>query len=690
MKPESRSDARIGAYTRWVIRHRWWVLAAAMAVAVAAGAGARNLGLSTDYRTFFSEDNPDLLAYERVEDVYTKNDNVLFVIKTRDGSEVFTPRTLEAVRELTEDAWQIPHSTRVDGITNFQHTWAEGDNLIVEDLLPAGDVSPDAAARVRAVSLAEPLLAGRLIARDGKATGINVRINLPGESQDELPATAAHVRQLERDYAERYPELEIKTTGVAMLNMAFAEAPMKDLPVVMPLMFGAFLLAIIAVLRSTGGTIGTLVVIMLSTITAVGVAGHLGVFLDPTSASAPTIILTLAVADSIHILITFRQRRRDGRSVRDALVEAMQLNAQPVFLTSVTTAIGFLTLNFSDSPPFRLLGNITAFGVMAAWAYSMTVLPAAMAILGDRTRRERVGLGDRLVSALGDAVARHYRPVLVATGVAVVTLALSMGRLQVNDRYFEYFGESMPIRQGSDFAFDHLTGLYQATFSLDAGESQGVSDPEYMATVAAFTSWLEQRPAVENVSSFSHTMQRLNMNMHADDPAYHRLPDARELGAQYLLLYELSLPYGLDVNDQINVDKSALRRGHRHCGAGAGGRCCPGVARHEWDTVYAGRLRDRPGAHVRQDHAPQCRRDDPRNGLGLRGDRRDPHVCAAERADGRHQPDPECGADGDGVRHLGAADRPGRFRDLGRGRAVDRDHRRRHGAFPHQVQPRAR
>jgi hypothetical protein len=217
MKPESRSDARIGAYTRWVIRHRWWVLAAAMAVAVAAGVGARNLGLSTDYRTFFSEDNPDLLAYERVEDVYTKNDNVLFVIKPRDGSEVFTPRTLEAVRELTEDAWQIPHSTRVDGITNFQHTWAEGDNLIVEDLLPAGDVSPDAAA--------EPLLAGRLIARDGKATGINVRINLPGESQDELPATAAHVRQLERDYAERYPELEIKTTGVAMLNMAFAEAP---------------------------------------------------------------------------------------------------------------------------------------------------------------------------------------------------------------------------------------------------------------------------------------------------------------------------------------------------------------------------------------------------------------------------------------------------------------------------------
>jgi predicted RND superfamily exporter protein len=551
-------EVMVSRYTRWVIRRRWWVLAAAFVVTVAAGAGVRNLGLSTDYRTYFSDDNPDLLAYEEVENIYTRNDNVLFIIKPRRG-DVFTTRTLEAVRGLTEDAWQIPHSTRVDAITNFQHTWADGDNLIVEDLLGDGDITPAAIDRVRDVSLSEPLLAGRLIAKDGNATGVNVRINLPGESRDELPATVAAVRSLEAEYGERYPELEIRTSGVTMLNMSFAEAPMKDLPVVMPLMVAAFLITIVAVLRSVGGTAGTLAVIGLTTVTAVGVAGHLGTFLDPTSASAPTIILTLAVADSIHILASFLQQRRRGLSNHDAIVEAMNVNAQPVFLTSITTAIGFLSLNFSDSPPFRLLGNITAFGVMVAWLYSMTVLPALVSVFKNPVRVRHAGFTERTVGALGRFVAARHRPILALTGLVVIALSLSVGRLQVNDRYHEYFAESMPIRQGTDFGIEHLTGPYTATFSIEAGESQGVSDPAYLATVDAFTQWLEARPAVQHVNSFSHTMKRLNKNMHADDPAFHKLPESQELGAQYLLLYELSLPYGLDVNDQINIDKSALR-----------------------------------------------------------------------------------------------------------------------------------
>ena len=293
--------------------------------------------------------------------------------------------------------------------------------------------------------------------------------------------------------------------------------------------------------------------------TAVGIAGHLGTFLDPTSASAPTIILTLAVADSIHILVSFLQQRRRGLSNHDAIVEAMSVNAQPVFLTSITTAIGFLSLNFSDSPPFQLLGNITAFGVMVAWLYSMTVLPALVSIFKNPVRVRRAGFTERTVGALGRFVTAWHRPILAVTSLVVIALSLSVGRLQVNDRYHEYFAESMEIRQGTDFGIAHLTGPYSATFSIEAGESQGVSDPGYLATVDALTQWLEARPAVQHVNSFSHTMKRLNRNMHADDPAFYKLPESQELAAQYLLLYELSLPYGLDVNDQISIDKSALR-----------------------------------------------------------------------------------------------------------------------------------
>ena len=152
------APGRADRYTRWVIRNRWWVVLSALLVTMASGTGMSKLGLVDDYRVFFSEDNPDLNAFEAVENIYTKNDNVLFIVKPREG-EVFTAANLEVIRSPTEDAWQIPFSTRVDAITNFQHTWANGDDLIVEDLVGRGEITPKVVARARRVSLAEPLLA---------------------------------------------------------------------------------------------------------------------------------------------------------------------------------------------------------------------------------------------------------------------------------------------------------------------------------------------------------------------------------------------------------------------------------------------------------------------------------------------------------------------------------------------------
>ena len=551
-------EGRIERWTLWVIRRRSLVLGVALLLGALAAAGAPRLGLANNYRVFFSADNPDLVAFDELEAVYTPNDNVLFVVKPREG-DVFTAEVLGALRELTEDSWQIPYATRVDAITNFQHTWAEGDELVVEDLLPDGPITADAIDRVRSVSLSEPLLAGRLIARDGNAAGVNVRVMLPGVTDQELPEAVASVEDLVDRYRQQYPGLEVHTTGAIMVNNAFATAPLNDGPTVMPLMMAVFIIMIISVLRSVGATVGTLAVILLSTATALGIAGWAGLFLDPASASAPTIIMTLAIADSVHVLVSWRHALGLGRTNTAALIEAMKLNAMPVFLTSITTAIGFLSLNFSDSPPFRLLGNVTALGVLLAWAYSMTVLPAVVSFFPTRGGVRRIGPLDRLVGSTRDLVTRHHRPLLVGALASTVLLTLAIGQMRVNDEYTEYFSRELPVRIGSDFATEHLAGIYYASFSVDSGEENGVSDPGYLSRLDAFADWLEARPNVAHVNSFSRIMKRLNMNMHGDDPQEYRLPDDRDLAAQYLFLYELSLPYGLDLNDQINIDKSSAR-----------------------------------------------------------------------------------------------------------------------------------
>ena len=141
----------------------------------------------------------------------------------------------------------------------------------------------------------------------------------------------------------------------------------------------------------------------------------------------------------------------------------------------------------------------------------------------------------------------------------VLVLGFFITRNELNDSFINYFDHRTSFRADTDFTVKNLTGIYQIEYSLGAGESGGISNPAYLAKLDEFAAWYRRQPGVMHVNTLSDTMKRLNMNLHGDAPQWRRLPDNRELAAQYLLLYELSLPYGLDLNNQISVDKSATR-----------------------------------------------------------------------------------------------------------------------------------
>ena len=275
--------------------------------------------------------------------------------------------------------------------------------------------------------------------------------------------------------------------------------------------------------------------------------------------SAPIVILTLAVADSVHILLSLRGQMREGRGKVEALVEAVRVNFVPVSITSLTTIVGFLALNFSDSPPYWHLGNITAVGIAGAWLYSVTLLPALISVLPyDVKRADGEEWSQRTMDRLAEFVIGNYRRLFIGMGAAALLLVAAIPTMKFNDQWVEYFDERIEFRTDSDEAQEHF-GLYPIEFSVPAAEPGGVSEPEYLENLERFANWMRAQPNVTHVYSLSDIMKRLNRNMHADDAAYYRIPDDRELSAQYLLLYELSLPYGLDLNDRINIDKSATR-----------------------------------------------------------------------------------------------------------------------------------
>ncbi|WJW76764.1 MMPL family transporter [Thiohalobacter sp. IOR34] len=545
----------------WLLRWRWPLLLSVLAAALLAGWGAGRLHFTNDYRVFFSQENPQLRAFENLQDTYTKNDNVLFVLAPRSG-DVFTRETLAAVEWLTESAWQMPYSIRVDSISNFQYSHAGGeDELVVEDLVQgAASLDDTRIAAIREVALNEPQLLRRLVSASGDVTGVNVTIQLPEiDTIHEVPETVAYARRLAAELEQRYPEIDVYLTGMILMNNAFSEETRRDMSGLVPIMFGVIFVALLLLLRSLSATLVTFLVIVLAIVTAMGLTGWLGIALTPPSATAPTIIATLAVADCVHLLVSFLHNLRYGMDRQAAMLESLRINFQPIFLTSLTTAIGFMSMNFSDAPPFRDLGNIVAMGVAAAFVYSVTLLPALMVVLPVRVRSLPSTEGSEAIDRLAEFVIARRRPLLWGMGLLVLGLVLMVPRNELNDEFVNYFDRSVDFRRSTDFATQHLTGIYTISYSIPAAGPGGISEPDYLQKLEALSNWLRAQPEVIHVNTLSDTMKRLNMNLHGDDPAWYRVPGQRELAAQYLLLYEMSLPYGLDLNNQINVDKSATQ-----------------------------------------------------------------------------------------------------------------------------------
>jgi predicted RND superfamily exporter protein len=548
----------VDRFYNFVLKHPLWVVLITLITTLALALGGQKLEFKSDYRVYFDDDNAEFAAFESMQRIYTKSDNVALVVASDDS--IFTHEHLAAIHWLTEQGWQTPYSTRVDSITNFQHTFADGDDLIVEDLLLETELlSDEKISTIRDVATNEPLLKTRLVSDDEKATIVNITVQLPGvDRTKEQPEVTDYIEQLALDFKERFPDLTLHLSGIIMMNDAFVKASDGDMHTLIPMMFLIVVVFVYLFLRSWAGTVATLLVIVTAILCTMGLVGWNGGYLTSPTAGVPIIIMTLAIADSVHILVTYFQERPLHTTKRLALLSSLRINGLPVFLTSLTTAIGFLSLNFSDSPPFRQLGNYVATGVVFAYLFSMAFLPALLMLLPHKVPKPRQQTG-QWMQRLSHSLVRHAKRYFSGSLVVVVALCALIPLNTLDDRFVAYFGKELPFRQASDFMEEHMTGLASIEISVDTQTADGINDPDFLKTLEAFNQWAISQTGVKHINSVLDTLRRLNQNMHADDPAFYRLPEEREMVAQYLLLYEMSLPFGLDLNNQLNVDKSATR-----------------------------------------------------------------------------------------------------------------------------------
>ncbi|EIN9982750.1 MMPL family transporter [Vibrio parahaemolyticus] len=536
------------------------VLLATIFLIIVATIGGKNLYFRGDYDIFFDGTNKQLLAFDEIQTTFAKTDNLAIVIAPEDG-DIFTPQTLSLIQKITVDAWQVPYSSRVDSIANYQHTEAFEDDLLVEDLLYSEyELTPERISKVKSIALSEPVLKSALVSEKGDVTVVNITVQLPEmDKTAEVEEVVSSINAMIDRYQRAYPDVTFHKAGIIAMNHAFMTAAQDDSSTLVPTMLVVILVFLTIMLHSILSVIATLIVIIGSVMATMGISGWAGMFLSTATVNVPTLIMTLAVADCVHVIATMRQSMKNGFTKAQSIERSIALNFVPILITSVTTAIGFLMMNMSDSPVLRDFGNLSALGVMVACLLSVTLLPALLKLLPIHVKMETSQDQKHVMDRLGDFVVSQRRALLPLSVVVIVVCASLIPLNKVNDESVEYFGQRNEFRQAADFMEERISGMTNISIAIKTNESQGIAAPDFLNTIGEFSSWLRDQPETDHVATLADVYKRLNKNMHGDDEAYYSLPQARELAAQYLLLYEMSLPYGLDLNNQINVDKSSIK-----------------------------------------------------------------------------------------------------------------------------------
>ena len=555
-----------------IIRHPWITLLLVVAIAAAASYGGKNLYFRGDYKVFFDKEFPQLVEFEKMQKIFTKNDNVSIIVVPKEGT-VFDEAVLAQIKEITDEAWQTPFSSRVDSITNYQHTWADGDDLFIEDLILEVDmIDKELMSRTQAISTIEPRLVNSLVSPDGKAAVINITIQFKdvdtvgmsdkekskAEDQTEnVVKVTEFVKELTNTYSKKYDTADFYHTGVILMNYSFATEGQKDMSTLVPGMFLLIIFMLTLLLRSITGMLMTMVVIFFTISATMGTGGWFGYFLSTGTINVPIVVMTLAVADCVHLVASAQFAMRQGKSRKEAVEFAMDLNLMPVFITSATTAIGFLTLMFSESPVLADFGEMSAMGVMIAFFLSVTLLPALMVIIPMRVKVAPEHHGG--MEKLADWVIKHNKIVLPVSAAVMLFFACLVPLNEINDEATKYFDTSTDFRQSVDKQEETISGMSSISWGLYSGEADGINNPEFTKVISDFSDWLRAQPETDHVATITDTLKQLNKSMNGDDENYYRLPKERDLTAQFLLMYEMSIPEGLTLNNQLNIDKSSTR-----------------------------------------------------------------------------------------------------------------------------------
>lgn len=547
------------------IRFPWLTLLISTLLIFVMSAGAANLLFTTDFRTYFSDDNPQLKAFEQIEADFNKQDTLVFLVEqSNETDSILNPVTLDFIRLLTNAAWQIPYSRRVDSLSNFQRIESTDEEMVIDDLIPNDvEYSVSFLQQLESYINEQPRIKGTLVNSELNLSLIRVNITLPDNNEGATKELVDYARKMLADLLEQpeYHNIKVQLLGTAIVNLALAEAVEQDMAALIPASYLLIFGLIVLLSRSYAGTFSALTMTLLTVSAVFGLLGWLGKSLTPVVGAVPSMIMIIVIADCMHILVSYQHYLREGQKKLVALQSSVSTNLKPVVITSVTTAIGLLCLNFSESPPYRDLGNLVAAGALIAGLLSLTWFPALLAVLPAPKKLPNTDSGwiKRLINAFAQTLIRNPKPILSVSLIAFLLAIVGLFKLEFNEQWHQYYDESFAVRKALDTQNEKLHGVNFIQYSVGSGSPDGIYNVTYQQQLDALTQWIQQQPRVGYVDSLSAQVKEINRKLNNDLDSEYVIPDQRQIIAQSMLAYELSLPFGMGLEEAINIDKSSTR-----------------------------------------------------------------------------------------------------------------------------------
>jgi predicted RND superfamily exporter protein len=547
------------AFARVLVQARKALLALAVLLSALLAIGIPRTGFDTSLSVLLTRSDPWLAERDRMQAEFPGVLEISFAFEPASG-DVFTHATLAAMVDLSREYRQIPLARSMNSILAWQSPYGD-DTFFEKPLAQIGTYTVAELQERRARALTEEFVAGLLLSPAGDLTLASVRLGSATLTSEQRLATAEATLALRDSLQARHPEVAIHVSSEALYELSSRDAMLNDLIYLLPFVLLLCNGIICYSFRSVLLGASILLVSMLTIAMTVGILGWVGVSFNTISVMAPLVVVTIAVANSVHLVSIYRQRRLAGMAPAEAMVQSLRYNLRPISLATLTTIAGFASLNLASSPAISSFGSVVALGVAIAWALTLLVLPGVVLLLpvevGTRTAQQP--LLARITAGCRRVVVAHGTLILWTVALlALLALPLSLRNTTDFDRA-SFVNEDSVLHDYVTAVSTRMARGPQLVYGIDARTPDGVVEPEFLRRVDEFAQWLRAQDGVLQVASLVELVKGVNVVTNDNQPGFAVIPDDVAVIEDHLFNYQMVQVSSFTLDNFVNADFSLLR-----------------------------------------------------------------------------------------------------------------------------------